>query len=295
MGIWSKVADFAVDWVMDRLSAGAESGGAAQSIVVASDESFKKAAAELKAAISGATAEIIGKLESDKLELLGSRIRILGDLIRIGDKAEILRYQFSLREVVDYAENRVAEGKSEWVGPLLLGKGAIFSALEICSASSEHDRHELEALCCKARYDMVDLAVRRLIFEGQEIPWSEIQGFLSGTTKSASLAEITNTPDQTMNRSVDVRYYGDSYSSVTVAGAIGSGMKVRKGDILFTLVAVGSARVVGGPTTLGNLLAADSDHKLNVVSEVDGVLGEILISSGVGIKRGMVVARILVA
>lgn len=289
MGFWDRVTSFAVDWAMDRLldaaSPSPESSAPLSTrgtLALASDASFKQAAAELKQAISDASTQVIEKLESDKLELLGSRIRILGDLIKIGDKSEILRYQFSLREVVDYAENRVAEGKNEWSGPLLLGKVAIFSALQICAADTEEARQELEALCRKARHEIADLAARHAVREGHPIPWTDIDDFLACRTKTLSLGLIPDDATSHINQLFDVIYAGPTLSNSGVVFSVSPGERVSKGQLLFKIQ---ETLLIGFAMGFGKTLS-------EVISEVDGIIDEILVTHATAATQGLVLARI---
>lgn len=288
MGFWDRVTNFAVGWAMDRLLEAASpesisSVSPAGTIAIASDASFKQAAVELRQAISDAGTQVIEKIESDKLELLGSRIRILGDLIKIGDKSEILRYQFSLREVVDYAENRVAEGKSDWTGPLLLGKVAIFSALQICSADTEDARQELETLCRKARHEIADLTVRQSMKEGNKIPWMEIDNFLACKTKALSLNLIPDDSTAQINKVLDVVYTGPTISNSGVDFSMSPGQRISKGELLFTIEEFLPAGFF--KMGFGKILS-------EVTSEVDGIIDEIFVTHSEPVTQGLVLARI---
>jgi hypothetical protein len=288
VGFWDRVTNFAVGWAMDRLLEAASpdsisSVSPAGTNAIASDASFKQAAVELRQAISDASTQVIEKLESDKLELLGSRIRILGDMIKIGDKSEILRYQFSLREVVDYAENRIAEGKSDWTGPLLLGKVAIFSALQICSADTEDARKELETLCRKARHEIADLAVRHAVREGNKIPWMEIDNFLACKTKTLSLNLNSDGSTAKINKVLDVVYTGPTISNSGVDFSMSPGQRVSKGELLFKVnefLQAGFFRMGSGKTLS------------EVTSEVDGIIDEIFVTHSEPVTQGLVLARI---
>ncbi|RJX81248.1 lipoyl domain-containing protein [Pseudomonas sp. LS-2] len=272
MGVFDKVLNYAVGWALDRLTDGVQSGSAGGTVAIVSDSNFKEAAAEIRQAVAGVTAAVIGKIESDQLELLCSRIRNMGDLIKLADQSEVRRYIFTLREVVDYAENRVSEGKKEWQGPFLMGKVAIFGALQFCSAESSEDRNALESLCRKAKYGLLDIAVTEMVQTGKKIPWDQIERFLSA--KSDADLTLIGPDNSTCASSGDISsatYVGldDMYvSEITVKVSA----RVRRGDVV--------AILEGGKATE------------DVVAEHDGVVHSILVMQGDLVTTGMIIAHI---
>ncbi|WP_416427735.1 lipoyl domain-containing protein (plasmid) [Pseudomonas sp. App30] len=272
MSILSTLTSYALGWAMDRLNEPStpkdlNNGHAA----VVLESSFKEAASELKLAISQSAAQVIEKIESDKFELLASRIKSLGDLIQIGDKSEILRYQFVLREVVDYAENRVNEGKVGWSGPLLLGKAAIYSALEICAASTGVAKSELEALCAKARHEMVDLGVRQCISQGQIIPWAKVEEFLTGRARNLEISNSLRSGD--LWKDVFTPVLSPAMFEMEVDEIyLKVGLNVCKGDTIFDL--------------------SDNKAVVEVDALVSGRVKQILVQPGDKVLPGAVLAYI---
>lgn len=265
------LTNYALTWAMDRLNEPSVPKGSAGNASVILESSFREAASEIKLALSQSATQIIEKIESDNFELLASRIKILGDWIKIGDRTEILRYQFMLREVVDYAENRVAEGKIGWTGPLLLGKAAIYRALEICAVATETDKSELEALCTKSRYEMVDLGVRRCISQGEVIPWAKIEQFLAGRSRSLEIATSLTSGE----------FWEDVFTPVLSPATtemevdeiyLQVGLYVHKGDTLFDL--------------------SDNKAVIEVDALVSGRLKQILVRAGDVVAPGAVLAYI---
>jgi hypothetical protein len=173
-----KVIGFAVTLAMDCLTKEIQPLAASNSAEL--ESGFRETAEQMKRAVRESTDKVIDKLESDKLEILISRIGILGDIIRIGDRGEVLRFVWTLRELVDYAGFRLQEGKHQWQGPFLAGKAVIYTALRLCAVDGLSERNELERLCKQAKYDLLDVAIPQMIQQGVKIPWVQIEEFLSG-------------------------------------------------------------------------------------------------------------------
>lgn len=276
MSVVDKVLHYAVDWALGRLSESSDSknssGGA---VTIVSRTNFREAADEIKQAVANSTAAIVGKIEGDKLEVLISRIRSLGDIIKLGDRGLILSYTFTLREAVDYAENRLNEGKKEWGGPFLMGKAAIFSALQVCCADSAEDRGELEDLCRIAKYQLLDIAVTDMIQKGRSIPWSQIENFLTAKAKLPLLI-LDESPEN--NRS-------HNYVEVVAPSDIGDKVeyKVVKLHIeLFSLVKIGQPLIE----------VQEFKTVFDIETDVAGVIHEILVEVGDIVLPGMLLARV---
>jgi len=179
MEIFDKLANFAINLATDYLAS--SNSTSSETDISALEVSFRETAEQMKSAVHESTHKIIDKLESDKLEILISRIGTLGDIIRLGDRGEILRFIWTLRELVDYAGYRLNEGKKHWQGPFLAGKAVTYAALRACAVEGVSERQELERLCKETKYDLLDIAIPQIVKTGAKIPWSQVESFLAGT------------------------------------------------------------------------------------------------------------------
>ena len=281
MSFLDKVLHRGIDWAFDRLSSAGDFTPSSGTVTIVSDSNFKEAAAELQRAIVSSTTAVINKIESDKLELLGSRIRSMGDLVRLRDRAEILRYTFTLREVVDYAENRVHEGKKDWNGPLLMGKVAIFSALQACAADSQDDREELSAICRAMQYEVLEQMAVSQVQLGKPIPWSEVASFLNSGDKGAldsivNILPVKKILDDNLvdvNIELDVKLYNGKEEIVVSSISVSVGEKVGVNRMLIW----------------GDCGDAFDE---GFVAGVDGIVESILVKPGDVVLPGALIARV---
>lgn len=153
------------------------------------DEILQQTTERLSEIADASRDAVIGKIESDKLEELQSRIQNLAFLIRLGKVNEALTYVLSVKESVDYAENRLREGKSEWLGPTIIGKSTIVAALRHLEIDTATEAAALADLCKRARHELLDQVVGQLVATQQTIPWDKIQAFLNGTSDGTLLDE----------------------------------------------------------------------------------------------------------
>jgi len=154
---------------------------------VALDESLNCAVDRLREIAAASRDAIIGKIESDKLEQLQSRIQNLGFLIRLGKASDSLAYVLTVKESVDYAENRLREGKAEWLSATIVGRATIVSALSYLQLDTTTEASALKQICASARHQMLDQLVAHVLAEGQSIPWERIHAFLEGRAEGAEL------------------------------------------------------------------------------------------------------------
>ena len=284
--MFDKLVGFAVTLAMDYLTKEIQPLAASNSAEL--ESSFREAAEQMKRVVNESTNKIIDKLENDKLEILISRIGILGDIIRIGDRGEVLRFVWSLRDLVDYAGFRLKEGKCQWQGPFLAGKAVIYAALRSCAMDGAFEREELERLCKQAKYDLLDVAVPQVLRQGGKIPWIQIEAFLDGS------GELT----------INALGLGGGKSEVlkTVRAPEANGLI----DVIIPLDAI-SEEIDSELTVYGvEAWAVGSDvppnaclidirteyRSYDVLAGVAGVLHSMLVKRGDIVKRGDVVARV---
>ena len=138
---------------------------------------------------------IIGKIESDKLEELHSRVQNLGFIIRLGKVNETLGYLLTVKESVDYAENRLREGKHDWLSAVIIGKTTVVTALVHLQIDSSNESASLAELCKKARYQLLDQFVQQSFESKQQLPWEQIHAFLQGSSDASTLFAADGMPE----------------------------------------------------------------------------------------------------
>jgi hypothetical protein len=121
-----------------------------------------------------------GEEEREGLELLVSRARNLSTIAEMDRPDQALQYAWTLRESVDYASNRLDEGKLSWLGPFLAGSSLFLAALRYAGEPAQEETARLRQAVLDARYRVLDQAVPRLVARAKPIPWPEIAAFLQG-------------------------------------------------------------------------------------------------------------------
>lgn len=136
--------------------------------------------ASLAAAIRSASDRIVEKLESDKLEELQARVKNVSMLLRMRREAQLLQPALTLNESVEYAQNRLREGKLDWLGPWLAGKAVFLAAMRACDAMGGDEFSEFEAEVASGRRVVLDWAAPILLHSNGRLPWDAIAAFMAG-------------------------------------------------------------------------------------------------------------------
>ncbi|HET7459710.1 MAG TPA: hypothetical protein VFJ82_00625 [Longimicrobium sp.] len=142
-------------------------------------EHLESSAARVESAISEGVRAIIDKIEMDRLEELRIRTKILTQLLVMQRPDTVLVYALQLRESVHYAENRLREDKLKWLGPYLLGYSIFVAALSLTGERSSVEFDEFRTAVRRAKTDLLDQAIPRLLRDGQQIPWLDVVAFIS--------------------------------------------------------------------------------------------------------------------
>jgi hypothetical protein len=135
--------------------------------------------AAIQATINAATQKIIDKIEHDQLELLISRTQNLSSLVKLNRLDQVLHYSMTLRETVDYAQNRHREGKNQWLGPYLAGNSVLLAALRLCDALSFEDLERFDKFVAEARLEVLNQSLPALLESGR-LPWVDIAKYVEG-------------------------------------------------------------------------------------------------------------------
>ncbi|NEX60052.1 hypothetical protein [Noviherbaspirillum galbum] len=193
--ILGRAIDLGTRYVEKKLFANGAEAGSTAPVPSAQVERVLQEAMEQLAMISKASTDaIIAKIENDKLEELRSRIQSLGFLLKIEKKDEAFRYMLTLKESVDYALNRVNEGKTEWLSPCILGKSVFIATLEYCAVSADTERVELSRICKEAKHTLLNVIVPQILSNGGQVPWDQVEAFLVGTSNSLLELQVDEVP-----------------------------------------------------------------------------------------------------
>lgn len=144
----------------------------------------------------------IDKLESDKLEELVSRIKGLSFAVKLKKTELIIQYSLTLNESVEYAANRLKEGKKQWLGPFLAGRSMFIAALGYSGAASSEEIAQFESLFSDVRLQLLE-DIRPYIFKsGEKINWKSLALFIDGSDMKF-IEDILSFSYKTINVSTD--------------------------------------------------------------------------------------------
>lgn len=238
---------------------------------------MKEAVEQIASLAKASTDAIISKIESDKLEELQSRIHNLGFLLRLKKTEDAFLYMLTLKESVDYAQNRVSEGKTEWISACIVGRSAIIAALEYCTLEADKEKEELFKICRQAKYQMLDLLVPQILSKNGKVPWDQVENFLAGASCQPLGIEMFDASKAHIESTHLVPIKADqerlaSWGSATLGYWTAQvGEQVKLGDKIGDCFR-------GGP----------KDAREQVNAPVSGTIVELLISRGQKIKANQV-------
>jgi hypothetical protein len=138
----------------------------------------------LKNVIQMSANQVIHKIEQDKMEELISRLKNIDLLLRMKNRDNLLNYLLLVQESVDYAQNRVNEGKFQWATVYLVGKSMIYAAFTYLGNESPQIEQELLRGLEEAKFKILDEISAVFIQSGRAIPWQSIKNVLDNKTNS---------------------------------------------------------------------------------------------------------------
>lgn len=153
------------------------------------DDVVRQSTDQLAEITKAARDAVIGKIEADKLEELHSRVQNLGFVIRLNMVKEAFGYLLTVKESVDYAENRLREGKEDWLSAVIIGKTTVVAALTHLQIDSASETAALAELCKRARHELLDQLAQQSFENRQPIPWDRVYAFLQGGPQVKELFE----------------------------------------------------------------------------------------------------------
>lgn len=157
--------------------------------------------AHLQEAINVIGEKIIEKIESDKFEQFQSRIGNMELLIRLNNTKELFSYALQFKESVDYARNRVNEGKYNWLIPYLAGLPLFALALRIQGEDTSKLDQQFANAIDVWRQRTLDNVSECLFQANIKLPWPLIQNVLNNTENC--VAELSHFCESTLIESED--------------------------------------------------------------------------------------------
>jgi uncharacterized protein with HEPN domain len=145
---------------------------------------ISQAQAHLQEAINVVGEKIIEKIESDKFEQFQSRIGNMEMLIQLNNTKELFSYALQLKESVDYARNRVNEGKYSWLIPYLTGLPLFALALRIQGEDTSKLDQQFANAVERWKQLTLDSVAENLFQVDVKIPWPLIHNVLNNTENS---------------------------------------------------------------------------------------------------------------
>ncbi len=135
---------------------------------------------------------IMEENELKKMEELVSTVENMDALLAAGRTEILLPRVLQLREAVDYAENRLNEGKPEWFAPCIIGEAVIAATVAKAGRADRSVTTPLKQLQEKGRTMILDEIAKSLVRSDLPIPWNAVKRFLDGDT--TALKEIASLP-----------------------------------------------------------------------------------------------------
>lgn len=231
---------------------------------------------------------VIGKIEADKLEELHSRVQNLGFVIRLNKVNEAFGYLLTVKESVDYAENRLREGKGDWLSAVIIGKTTVVAALAHLQIDSASETAALAELCKRARHELLDQLAQQSFANRQPIPWDRVYAFLQGGSQATELFGSSVQPDNSRERgqsevSSDPRSQAGSDEFQVFVQDVGSASRV-----ISVLVKPGDK--VRRDQCIAEVESDKASHE--VPSPDGGIVSRVHVQVGESVKPGALIASI---
>jgi len=129
---------------------------------------------------------VIDKIEQDRLEELGSRIKNIGLFFKLGRTDELFSYMMLLNESVDYANNRIKENKDQWIAPYLMGKAMALAVLNYLGHEDEQIFNEIVQTTKSVKHKILNQSTKLLLTADNDIPWDLYHNVLNDTPGSVN-------------------------------------------------------------------------------------------------------------
>lgn len=214
--------------------------------------------------------QITQKIESDQLEKLVANVKGLQFAVKFQEANMIGPSVVTLSEHIEYAKNRIDEGKFEWLEPWMMAESIQIAAL-LFLAKNDHKRQVVHALSYKFRLKILDYTGPALM-NARPLPWVKISDFVDGRNEEIlSLISSSSAYENQRILQAMCPIYVDS---------LFDGMEVR--DIL---VKPGDVVENGQPL----IILEGSKVVMDIPSPQSGVVFEIQAKAGETLQQGNVI------
>lgn len=129
---------------------------------------------------------VIEKIEHDRLEELGSRIKNISMFFKLGRSDQLFSYMMLLNESVDYASHRVKENKEQWIAPYLMGKAMALAVLNYLGHEDEQLFKEIVQTTTNIKHKILNQSTKLLLSSNSEIPWDLYHNVLNDSPGSVN-------------------------------------------------------------------------------------------------------------
>lgn len=189
--------------------------------------------------IAGDTAfRVSKKLESDRLEDLAAQVKSLKLAIELDNQSMLGSSLASISVQIEYAKNRLAEGKMEWLGAWMMAESIRLAGLNKIANGS----NAIALVHKEAQHFRINILefTRELIIKPNQTPWVEIAQFIEGKNetvlallKREQIADSVNT--QTILREILVPDIGGHTNVDVIEVHVGQGKMVQPNDPIATI------------------------------------------------------------
>lgn len=209
------------------------------------------------------------KLEADQLEKLTSQIKAIKFALEFNDKDMLRLTLVRIIDQLEYAKNRISEGKFEWLSPWMMAESIrIVSLRKIAIDNNALDVVYKEALAF--RISILNFT-GSFVVKTNNSPWLKISEFVEGKNEDIlklinSAKHLHNSDRKLFNAVLDFPDIDNEFRIVDVMVAVGD--RVKTGDVLVALESDKSA--------------------LEYLAKESGIVETIRVTTGDVVKNGTV-------
>ncbi|WP_153135327.1 biotin/lipoyl-containing protein [Paraburkholderia agricolaris] len=212
--------------------------------------------------------KVTQKLEQDQLEKLAAQVRTVKLGLELDNEGILTTSLVHITEQIEYAKNRLAEDKREWLGPWLMAEAVRIAALRAVSGG-ERAMTVLNRGAMSFRLNILDYT-RDLLLKTGRSPWLKIAEFVEGRNEDVLrlVENMSSDAIATQPKAVILDDLGDETVATFTCVRISKGSTVKIGDVLLEY-------------------EVDKSITEHLANE-PGVVSEIMVKQGEQLKRGAV-------
>ncbi|SOE92700.1 Biotin-requiring enzyme [Burkholderia sp. D7] len=176
--------------------------------------------------------KVTQKLEQDQLEKLAAQVRTVKLGLEFENEGMLTTSLVHITEQIEYAKNRLAEGKREWLGPWLMAEAVRIAALRAVPGG-EKAMTVLNREVLAFRLNILDYT-RDSLLKSSKSPWLKIAEFVEGRNEDV-LRLVENTSGgavATQLKSVILDDLGNATLATVIDVRVSEGSTVKVGDVL---------------------------------------------------------------